>query len=108
MVFAGVDILVVPATPAPPQPIGATEVSFADEVEPLFNCMIRYTSVFNVSGHPALAAPCPIEAEALPVGIQIVGPMGSDCRLLGVAALYEEGALAEHHIRLEALRKNAT
>ncbi|WP_046866097.1 amidase [Microvirga massiliensis] len=103
-VFATIDILVVPATPAPAQPIGASEVRFGDEVEPLFNCMIRYTSVFNVSGHPALATPCPIGAEGLPTGIQIVGPMGSEHWLLGIAARYEESALAEHNARLHALR----
>lgn len=102
--FAAVDVLVVPATPAPAQPIGTTEVRFGSETEPLFNCMIRYTCVFNVSGHPVLAAPCPDEAGEFPTGIQIVGPMGSEHRLLAIARHYEELALPEHHARLAELR----
>jgi aspartyl-tRNA(Asn)/glutamyl-tRNA(Gln) amidotransferase subunit A len=102
--FATVDVLIVPATPALPQPIGASQVSIGNETEPLFDCMIRYTCVFNVSGHPALAVPCPVDADGLPVGIQIVGPVGSESRLLGMAALYEHVALGDHQARLAELR----
>lgn len=105
--FAMVDILVVPTTPAVAQPIGTSQIAFGKETEPLFNCMIRYTCVFNVSGHPALAVPCPVGSNGLPVGIQIVGPMRSENRLLGIGVLYEQLALNDHHARLAAVRSAA-
>ena len=97
------DVVVVPATPATAKPYSQEAVSFGDEEEMIFQCMIRYTSVFNISGHPVVVAPCPSLADGLPAGIQMVGPRGSEHRLLSIARAYEEVALADHLSRLRAL-----
>ena len=48
-----------------------------------------YTHPFNMTGHPALTIPCGWCSDGLPAGLQLVGPMMSDARLLQVARLFE-------------------
>ena len=52
-----------------------------------------YTYPFNISGQPALSVPCGVTSEGLPVGLQILGPWGSDELVLEFARQVE-GALA--------------
>lgn len=52
-----------------------------------------YTYPFNISGQPAISLPCGLSREQLPVGLQIVGPWGSDALVIEFARLVE-GALA--------------
>jgi aspartyl-tRNA(Asn)/glutamyl-tRNA(Gln) amidotransferase subunit A len=106
-VFDDVDVLVAPTTPATPKPFDHAEVIINGTPEPMFNCMIRYTSIFNVSGHPAMSAPGGSSPDGLPVGIQFVGPFGSEDRLVRVAFAYQEMALPEHFERLAKLRAEA-
>ncbi|HLS67483.1 MAG TPA: amidase, partial [Pseudogracilibacillus sp.] len=55
--FDHIDVLATPTLPALPKPIGQEEVHFGDITEPIFDCMIRYTSFFNLTGHPAISIP---------------------------------------------------
>jgi aspartyl-tRNA(Asn)/glutamyl-tRNA(Gln) amidotransferase subunit A len=48
-----------------------------------------YTMPFNLTGNPAISLPCAFARDGMPVGIQLVGPPGSDARLLQVAAALE-------------------
>jgi aspartyl-tRNA(Asn)/glutamyl-tRNA(Gln) amidotransferase subunit A len=49
-----------------------------------------YTHPFNLTGNPALSIPCGVHSDGLPVAIQLIGRLGDDARLLGVAALFEQ------------------
>lgn len=73
-VFAAHDVLLVPSAPGEaPAGLGATG-------NPLFNRMwtLLHTPVISL---PGLSGP-----QGLPVGVQAVGPLGGDDRLLAVAA----------------------
>jgi aspartyl-tRNA(Asn)/glutamyl-tRNA(Gln) amidotransferase subunit A len=48
-----------------------------------------YTLPFNMTGHPALSIPCGWDSEGLPQGLQLIGRIGEDARLLHAAALFE-------------------
>lgn len=48
-----------------------------------------YPVVFNATGHPALTIPLGMNAEGLPIGVQVVGPMNSEKRLIAFAKLIE-------------------
>lgn len=50
---------------------------------------------FNLSGHPALTLPVPVEGASLKAGLQIVGRKGDDETVCAVAA-YLEAMLAPH------------
>jgi aspartyl-tRNA(Asn)/glutamyl-tRNA(Gln) amidotransferase subunit A len=48
-----------------------------------------FTYPFNMSRHPAASAPCGLTRDGLPVGLQIVGPMFQDARVLRAARAFE-------------------
>jgi Asp-tRNA(Asn)/Glu-tRNA(Gln) amidotransferase A subunit family amidase len=74
-VFADVDVLVLPTTPAP--------AARLDEPEPADQA--QFTSFASLAGCPAVSIPMGRSAAGLPLGLQFVGPPGSDLRLLELA-----------------------
>jgi aspartyl-tRNA(Asn)/glutamyl-tRNA(Gln) amidotransferase subunit A len=57
-----------------------------------------YTYPFNLSGQPAISVPCGLAPDGLPVGLQIVGPFGSDALVLAFAQQVETVlAFRNHH-----------
>lgn len=77
------DVLALPTNPMRPPPLPAAddplEVRIERSTEPILN-----TCPFNVTGHPALSAPCP-GAGALPFGLMFVGRRYAERTLLRVA-----------------------
>ncbi|MCM3569936.1 amidase [Neobacillus mesonae] len=92
-----IDVLITPALPALPKPIGQEEVIINGQSEPIFNCMIRYTSYFNLTGHPALSLPAGLTNSKLPVGVQIVAGKRKEKQLIEAAKVYEEHYLDEFY-----------
>lgn len=74
--FAQVDVLVLPTTP---------QAAFALE-GPVPDSVADLTSFASLAGCPAVSLPMGTLANGLPVGLQLVGPRGSDLRLLELAA----------------------
>lgn len=56
-----------------------------------------YAAPWNVAALPALTVPAGTRPDGLPVGVQLVGPPGSEWLLLGVAAQLEEAAPWPRH-----------
>jgi aspartyl-tRNA(Asn)/glutamyl-tRNA(Gln) amidotransferase subunit A len=54
------------------------------------NAWYPYTLPFNLSGNPAVTLPCGVDADGLPIGLQLVGPHLGDARLIRAAALFEQ------------------
>ena len=50
---------------------------------------VPFTVPWNVTGQPALSVPAGLDADGLPLAVQLVGPPGSEELLLGVAAQLE-------------------
>jgi amidase len=50
-----------------------------------------FNAPINLSGHPALALPVPIEGSALPASVQLVGARGAEELLCATAAILEAG-----------------
>jgi aspartyl-tRNA(Asn)/glutamyl-tRNA(Gln) amidotransferase subunit A len=74
-VFAEVDVLVTPTTP---------QGAFALEGEEPANTAL-FTAFANLSGCPAVSIPMGRLPDGRPLGMQFVGPPGSDLRLLELA-----------------------
>lgn len=74
-VFAEVDVLVLPTTP-----MAAVR---RDQPEPASQA--QFTSFASLAGCPALSIPMGRSPQGLPLGLQFVGPPGSDLRLLELA-----------------------
>ena len=87
--MAGIDCLLLPATPTAAYPIGQQRIEVeGSEQEPL-SMSTQYTTLFNLTGQPALVLPCGFTSESLPVGLQIVGHPFMEALVFRVARAYE-------------------
>jgi aspartyl-tRNA(Asn)/glutamyl-tRNA(Gln) amidotransferase subunit A len=84
--FDIVDVILTPATPVIAPGIGLAEVITEGHAEPVGNAVTRFTSLFNVTGHPAIVVPCAMHSLGLPMGIQLVGGPFQEGLLLALAA----------------------
>lgn len=89
-VFEQVDTILTPATPTIAPPIGAVEIVIDGCAEPIGNAITRYTSFFNMTGHPALSFPCGMHSSGLPIAAQLIGPHHADEALIACAMLIEQ------------------
>lgn len=83
------DILILPTMPSLPITIDAARTGTS------VIAMSSLIRPFNLSGHPALTLPVPIEGASLKAGLQIVGRKGDDETVCAVAA-HIEATLASH------------
>ena len=87
--FKDIDVLLTPATPAIAPKIGAVEVTTDGYSEPAGNAITRYTSFFNMTGHPAITFPCGMHSEGLPIAAQLIGRHFKDESLISITAHIE-------------------
>lgn len=87
--FDQVEFLVLPTMPIVPPGVGTDEVRLGDgSHEDVVSAMLRYTCLFNHTGHPAIAVPD--RGGDRPIhGAQFVGRRGCDIQLLGAAASFQ-------------------
>lgn len=75
--WLGDGLLLLPATPGPAFPFDSpVPVDQAD-----------YMTLSSLLGLPAISVPAPVAAGVLPIGVQLVAPLGRDASLLAAAAL---------------------
>ncbi|HMA36218.1 MAG TPA: amidase family protein, partial [Chloroflexia bacterium] len=48
--------------------------------------IIDHCRIFSLTGHPVVVVPAGLDAEGLPIGVQIAGPRWAEARLLAIAA----------------------
>ncbi len=82
--FEQVDVLMGPTTPTPAFELGA---KVDDPITMYLNDI--YTIGANLAGLPAISIPCGF-IGALPAGLQIIGPVFSEARLLNAAHVYQQ------------------
>jgi aspartyl-tRNA(Asn)/glutamyl-tRNA(Gln) amidotransferase subunit A len=95
--FERVDAILAPAAPIPAPPVGHEEVEIAGAKETVRSALVRMNRPANFTGHPAISIPCGFTRDALPIGMQLIGPRWNEARLLAIAAAYE--AATEWHRR---------
>lgn len=88
-VFDSVDILLTPATPIIAPKIGSAKVTIDGAEEAVGNAVTRFTTFFNMTGHPALTLPVGLHSQGLPMGVQVIGRHYDEERVLSVAAAIE-------------------
>jgi aspartyl-tRNA(Asn)/glutamyl-tRNA(Gln) amidotransferase subunit A len=59
------------------------------------------TYPWSLAGLPAIAVPCGFSRAGLPMSLQLVGPPGSDARLLDAAEAYQ--TMTDWHLRTPLL-----
>jgi len=87
------DAVLTPTLATPPLPVGALR----DDDDPLadFEAQKRFTpwtSIWNVTGSPAVSLPLHQTADGLPVGVMLAGRPGDEATLLALSAQVETAA----------------
>lgn len=82
------DMVLLPALPVP-TPTLATLAQAGNDPEAVA-AMLRFTAAFNYSGQPSLTLPAGFDSGGLPIGMQLVGPAGSDERLLAAGMAFQQ------------------
>ena len=72
-IFEDVDVILTPGAPEIAPKIGVAELHRDGVHEAAGNAITRFTSFFNMTGHPALTMPSGIHSEGLPMSIQLIG-----------------------------------
>ncbi|WP_417257230.1 amidase [Celeribacter halophilus] len=93
--FDVVDYIATPTMPITAPRLTTRDVTIGGETEDIFSCMIRYTSIFDMSGHPALSIPCGLSGDGLPIGLQLAGTYLSERSLLKTARVFEQHYLGD-------------
>ncbi|OVZ64847.1 hypothetical protein CDO44_01175 [Pigmentiphaga sp. NML080357] len=98
MAFAGIDLLLTPASPAGPPAVGALCADghpLRDRIRRTYNWQLAnpYTFPFNLTQQPALSMPLTADTDGLPVGLQIVGRKYHDDDVLDFAQALESTRL---------------
>ena len=85
------DVMLTPGLALPPVPVGYfteggdSAVNFERQ-----KAFTPFTSVFNLTGQPAMSLPLHWNAEGLPIGVQIVGRPYDEMTLISLAAQLEQ------------------
>lgn len=86
----GVEALLAPTTPLPAPRLGDDEVAhIGGRAWPTFDSHVRHCGPASIVGLPSLSLPAgstAVDGQALPVGLMVDGPRGSDRRLLAIGA----------------------
>jgi aspartyl-tRNA(Asn)/glutamyl-tRNA(Gln) amidotransferase subunit A len=81
------DLLLTPMMPVPALPVGQDLNDPAKERHWIDWSPFSYP--FNMTRQPAASIPCGLTASGLPIGLQIVGPLYADARVLRAARAFE-------------------
>jgi len=98
--FCEVDLLLTPTSPAGPPPVGALcrdSHPLCDRIRQTCNWHLAnpYTFPLNLTQQPALSMPLTVDAEGLPVGLQVVGRKYHDETVLDFAQMLESTRLLQ-------------
>lgn len=88
-VFRAVDVLLTPTTAAPPPRIGSLLALRPTALNRKMMVSCPYAWAWNVLRWPGVNVPAGFTEAGLPVGAQLLGPAGSELRLVSLAAQLE-------------------
>ena len=99
-VFDDFDLIVAPTSPV--SPFHWTTL-YASEVDgqPMRNYYhwLALTYIPTLATNPALSLPCGLDEAGMPFGLQVIGPLRGDAKLLAMAAALEQAFAADPALR---------
>ncbi|RMD64551.1 MAG: amidase, partial [Alphaproteobacteria bacterium] len=84
------DLLLTPTLPIPAFAAGLERPKDGDQER--WTDWTPFSYPFNLTRQPAASVPCGLTADGLPVGLQIVGPLYRDAKVLRAARAFESAA----------------
>jgi amidase len=88
-IFERADVVLAPTTAQPPLPIGSIDGLGGWATDKVIVGACPYAWPWNVLGWPGVNVPAGLTPEGLPIGAQLLGPEGTEARLIGLAAQLE-------------------
>jgi aspartyl-tRNA(Asn)/glutamyl-tRNA(Gln) amidotransferase subunit A len=95
--FESLDIIVTPTLPVAPTNVDQVELMVAGELVSVEESFIRYTCLFNITGHPALTIPCGLFNNTIPIGLQLIANHHREDLLIKAAYSFEQSSLLEFY-----------
>jgi amidase len=89
-IFDEHDVLMTPVTAAAPLPVGRYDGAGAVRAFLGAGEFACYTAVWNVTGQPAASVPAGLDADGMPMAVQLVTPPDDEATLLALAAQLEQ------------------
>ncbi|WP_112321544.1 Asp-tRNA(Asn)/Glu-tRNA(Gln) amidotransferase subunit GatA [Oceanibium sediminis] len=89
----GIDAILTPATPSAAFGIG--EMADADPIKMYLNDV--FTVTVNLAGLPGVSVPTGLDAQGLPLGLQLIGQPWGEAEMLNMAFALENAAGFAHH-----------
>ncbi len=89
---SGHDLLLTPTMGEPPPPLGSFATDPGDPLKTIHRGEITaaFTALINATGDPAISLPLQWSEDGLPIGVQLIAPLGREDILLRVAAQLEQ------------------
>ncbi|MFD1674450.1 amidase [Alicyclobacillus fodiniaquatilis] len=88
--WANVDCILTPTLPIFAPYIDERDIIVDEKQTTVRDALLRCTSPFNLTGHPALSVPCGRGQAGLPMAVQVVGPMYNEARLFQIGFAIEQ------------------
>jgi amidase/6-aminohexanoate-cyclic-dimer hydrolase len=90
--FQSCDVFLSPTLCLPPVKLGELDSMAADisQLSPQFRRYMPGTSLFNISGQPAMSVPLAWSRSGLPIGMMFAGRFGDEATLLRLAGQLEQ------------------
>jgi Asp-tRNA(Asn)/Glu-tRNA(Gln) amidotransferase A subunit family amidase len=89
LLFREVDAVLVPTLPVLAPARDVPEVEIAGRARDFTLALVRYTCLFDHTGHPVVAMPASVVGPGVATSVQVVGARGRDAALLTLAARLE-------------------
>ncbi|MGW1228891.1 amidase [Streptomyces sp. NPDC002530] len=90
--FRDHDVLLAPTLARPTPRLGTLDTAEPESLYRHASVYSAFTSVYNVTGMPAMSVPFGADTEGLPLGVQFAAPLGGEGTLLALAAQLEREA----------------
>ena len=87
--FEGIDILMVPTLAVPLPHRDIETLTLAGREHEFTLALVRYTCLFDHTGHPVVAMPVEVIGPGVAVSAQVVAPLGRDGVAVGFAERLE-------------------
>lgn len=90
--FSSYDVLLTPTLARETPPLGLLDTTNPEAMYTHAATYSAWTSVFNVTGMPAISLPLGAADDDMPIGVQLVADLGHEARLISLAAQVERAA----------------
>lgn len=113
-VFEAVDIVILPTMPLDAPERNRDSLTIGGSLTPILEAMIRYTALFNQTGHPVVSIPAHLMHDGRAISVQVIGPRNGDARLLRIVGVLERlfavsidyaTLFQRHHVKLKSVRR---